>query len=123
MKVALPHKLSQYTAFTAYTTKIRRQEGYYAYTIWLLVNWIGTGSDRDDQIQQTPRSRKLRWLPTKLTTYQIPNMTEESKSKCLRSTYLFTIQYNHGSDYIDQKCDQKCDQKISHTPTSYCLRL
>ena len=81
MKVALPHKLSQYTAFTAYTTKIRRQEGYYAYTIWLLVNWIGTGSDRDDQIQQTPRSRKLRWLPTKLTTYQIPNMTEESKGR------------------------------------------
>ena len=29
------------------------------------------------------------WWPTKLTTYQIPNMTEESESQCLRS-YLFT---------------------------------
>ena len=49
-------------------------------------------------------------------------MSKESKSECLRSTYLFTIKYNHESDYSDQKCDQKCDQKISDTPTSYCMR-
>ena len=93
-------------------------------------NWIGTGSDHEDQNQQKPRSSYL------VVTHQIDNLpnsqhTEESKSECLRSSYIFTIQYNHGViiDIVIIKCDQsmikmwsKYDQKISHIPISYCMR-
>ena len=42
MEVALPHKPSLYTAFTASTSKIRRQEGYYVdlHNMAVSVHWV-----------------------------------------------------------------------------------
>ena len=73
--------------------------------------WIGTGSVRDDQNQQKPRSSYL------VVTHQIDNLpnsqqAEECKSECLRSTYLFTIQYNHGVIIVIIKCDQSMIKRL-----------
>ena len=41
------------------------------------------------------KDRKMMGLPTKLTTYQIPNMQKKVKVNVL-DQLIFTMQYNHG---------------------------
>ena len=56
--------------------------------------WIGTGSVRDDQNQQKPRSSYL------VVTHQIDNLPNSHIQKKVKvnvlDQLLFTMQYNHG---------------------------